>query len=53
MDAASFILFFFVVVPFIVMNLHNQRRLTRELLAAQKETNRLLAEITGRPESDP
>jgi len=47
-DPISFILFFFVVVPFILIHIHNKRKLDNEMLELQKETNRLLTEIANK-----
>jgi hypothetical protein len=44
-DPISFFLFFFVVVPFILINLNNMRKRDIEMRDLQKETNRLLTEI--------
>lgn len=44
MDLFSFILFFFVVVPLLLINLHNIQKREKEILDLLKETNRLLAE---------
>lgn len=52
MDLVSFLLFFFVVVPFGLMITNNYvkyRKITdSELIALQKETNRLLTELLGK-----
>jgi len=45
-DPLSFILFFLVVVPFVLIHLHKQRIFNKEILDQQKETNRLLQELT-------
>jgi hypothetical protein len=45
-DPLSFILFFFVVVPFILIHLYKQRVSNKEMLDQQKETNLLLKELT-------
>ncbi len=51
MDIASFSLFFFVVVPFGLMITSNyvkyrkNKKTDSELIALQKETNRLLTEL--------
>lgn len=44
-DPISFILFFFVVVPLILINFNNMRKRDLETQNLQRETNRLLAEI--------
>jgi hypothetical protein len=46
-DPISFFLFFFVVVPLILINLNNMRKRDIEMHNLQKETNRLLTEIAG------
>jgi len=51
-DPLSFLLFFFVVVPFLLIHLQNKRKSDKELLALQKESNRLLAEIAGKLSSN-
>lgn len=45
MDIASFFLFFFVVVPLGFIYLSRKRKLDEQILASQKETNRLLAQL--------
>lgn len=45
MDIASFVLFFFVVVPLGLIYLSRKRKLDEQILASQKETNRLLAQL--------
>jgi hypothetical protein len=49
MDIVSFLLFFFVVVPFGLMISNNyikyRKKTDSEMIALQKETNRLLAEL--------
>ena len=45
MDIVSFVLFFFVVVPFLLIYLSRKRKLDLEMLASQKETNKLLIEL--------
>jgi len=45
MDIVSFVLFFLVVVPFILIYLGRKRKLDLEMLANQKETNKLLVEL--------
>lgn len=45
MDIVSFGLFFFVVVPLGFIYLSRKRKLDEQILASQKETNRLLAEL--------
>jgi len=46
-DPISFVLFFFVVVPLILINLNNMRKRDTEMRDLQKETNRLLTEIAS------
>jgi hypothetical protein len=48
MDPISFIMFFFVVVPFVLIHLFRQRKSTQELIELQKETNKLLSELMGK-----
>jgi hypothetical protein len=49
MDIASFLLFFFLVVPFGLMITNNyvkyRKKTDSELIAMQKETNHLLTEL--------
>jgi hypothetical protein len=45
MDIFSFGLFFFVVVPLGFIYLGRKRKLDEQVLASQKETIRLLAEL--------
>jgi hypothetical protein len=45
MDIVSFGLFFFVVVPLGFIYLSRKRKLDEQVLASQKETIRLLAEL--------
>lgn len=45
MDVVSFVLFFFVVVPLILIFFSRKRKIDEQILASQKETNRLLAEL--------
>lgn len=47
MDPLTFILFFFVVVPLLLINLHNIQKREKEILDLLKETNRLLIEVTN------
>lgn len=47
MDLFSFLLFFFVVVPLVLLNLHNIQKREKEILDLLKETNRLLIEVTN------
>jgi hypothetical protein len=46
-DPISFFLFFFVVVPLILINLNSMRKRDIEMRDLQKETNRLLTEIAS------
>jgi hypothetical protein len=54
MDFASFLLFFFVVVPFGLMLANNyikhRKKVDSELITLQKENNRLLSELLERLE---
>ena len=43
----SFVLFFFVVVPLILINFNSMRKRDLETQNLQRETNRLLAEIAA------
>lgn len=52
-DPVSFILFFFVVVPFILINLNSMRKRENEMRDLQKETNRLLTEIANSLKNNP
>ena len=49
MDIASFLLFFFVVVPFGLMITNNyvkyRKKTDSELITLQKETNRMLKDL--------
>ncbi len=45
MDIAAFALFFLIVVPFWLIHITRQRKQTEQMLASQKEINRLLAEL--------
>ena len=45
MDIISFVLFFCVVVPFGLIYLNRKRKFDEQILASQKETNRLLTEL--------
>lgn len=47
MDPLSFILFFVVVAPLILINLHNVQKREKEILDCLKETNRLLSEVVN------
>jgi len=44
-DPISFILFFFVFVPFILIHLQNKRKTDKEIINLLRETNRLLSEL--------
>jgi len=46
-DPLTFILFFLVVVPFILIFLQNKKKTDKEITDLLKETNRLLSEISG------
>jgi hypothetical protein len=45
MDIVSFVLFFFVVVPLVLIFFSRKRKFDEQILASQKETNQLLAEL--------
>jgi hypothetical protein len=45
MDIVSFFLFFFGVVPLILIFFSRKRKLDEQILESQKETNRLLADL--------
>lgn len=52
-DPISFVLFFFVVVPLILINMNNMRKRDLETQNLQRETNRLLAEIVAGMKKNP
>lgn len=52
-DPISFVLFFFVVVPLILINLNNIRKRDIEMRELQRETNRLLTEIASNLKHSP
>lgn len=52
-DLISFVLFFFVVVPLILINMNNMRKGDIEMQNLQRETNRLLAEIAAGMKKNP
>jgi len=47
-DPISFILFFLIFVPFLLMNFNNVRKSQKEIVALLRESNRLLAEIANK-----
>jgi hypothetical protein len=44
-DPISFILFFLVFVPFVLVYFQNKRKTDKEIINLLRETNRLLSEL--------
>ncbi len=53
MDIASFLLFFLVVVPLFFISFDRLRKMEKEILNSQNETNRLLTELVKKMDNRP